>query len=98
MTIFFQRQSYIFQERLTNVLVDRFMSEISEVLDDFQFDDLRTKAVIISLAILRHNSAASATFNRIYQNIKRKSNKFLFSAIVAQTIEVQFQKLGSREI
>jgi len=82
------RQSYIFQERLTNVLVDRFMSEISEVLDDFQFVDLRTKAAIISLAILRHNSAASATFNRIYQNIKRKSNKFLFSAIVAQTIEL----------
>ncbi|CBY42477.1 unnamed protein product, partial [Oikopleura dioica] len=78
------------QERLTNVLVDRFMSEISEVLDDFQFADLRTKAHIISRAILQHksNSAPSATFNRIYQNIKRKSNKFLFSAIIAQTIEL----------
>lgn len=68
------------------------MDEICEVLDDFENEDLRSKSRAIARAIVNNakTSAASptVTFNRIYQNLKRKSNKFLFTALIENQIKV----------
>ncbi|CAG5097940.1 Oidioi.mRNA.OKI2018_I69.XSR.g15300.t1.cds [Oikopleura dioica] len=87
------RQQTIFSERIYNVLIDRYMDEICEVLDDFENEDLRSKSRAIARAIVNNakTSAASATvtFNRIYQNLKRKSNKFLFTALIENQIKTR---------